>query len=378
MRKIWLQALLFAACLIASPALAQNQQCRTAPVGTVSSNCASEAFVTDSIAAIPAPTTSVPQPQGRITLASGTPVMGTSQTAMNSIYYTSIGTGNSVPVYNGTKFVSASLCAVGTVGACELAVTLGSNWAASSMFDWFVGFNGATATFCSGPDWSAGAVPGSNIFSASTRGSGAGSTELTRIGGLIVNKNVITCRYANTSTFSCPAYQCTYVGTTRTDGVAGQISFTYGGPSIPASLMVWNAYHRETICTTVYDTTSSWTYSSGTIRQANNSSVNEVDFVTGGVGSSIDASNTVLIRPANSVGAYGYIGLALDSVTVFDKKTQLINTSTNTFNVPASVSNTYQGPIGAHYIAATEAGDGATTTTYFGDGFMSLRVCLGM
>lgn len=32
-----------------SPAQAQNTQCRTAPVGTSTANCASEAFVTDSL-----------------------------------------------------------------------------------------------------------------------------------------------------------------------------------------------------------------------------------------------------------------------------------------------------------------------------------------
>lgn len=36
-----------------APAHAQNTQCRTAPVGTSSSNCASEAFVTQSVAAAP-------------------------------------------------------------------------------------------------------------------------------------------------------------------------------------------------------------------------------------------------------------------------------------------------------------------------------------
>jgi hypothetical protein len=48
----WLLALCLV--LLASPAMAQGQQCRTAPVGTSTANCASEALVVDSIAAIPA------------------------------------------------------------------------------------------------------------------------------------------------------------------------------------------------------------------------------------------------------------------------------------------------------------------------------------
>jgi hypothetical protein len=43
--------LVFLALHLTPPALAQNQQCRTAPVGTLSANCASEAFVTHSVAA---------------------------------------------------------------------------------------------------------------------------------------------------------------------------------------------------------------------------------------------------------------------------------------------------------------------------------------
>lgn len=51
MKRALLGPLVLTLLLWGSPALAQNTQCRTAPVGTISSNCASEAFVTNSIAA---------------------------------------------------------------------------------------------------------------------------------------------------------------------------------------------------------------------------------------------------------------------------------------------------------------------------------------
>lgn len=47
----YLAAASLLALLWLSPAQAQNTQCRTAPVGTSSANCASEAFVTQSAAA---------------------------------------------------------------------------------------------------------------------------------------------------------------------------------------------------------------------------------------------------------------------------------------------------------------------------------------
>lgn len=49
MRAIFAVAVLW--CALASSAVAQEAQCRTAPVGTVSSNCASEAMVTQSMRA---------------------------------------------------------------------------------------------------------------------------------------------------------------------------------------------------------------------------------------------------------------------------------------------------------------------------------------
>lgn len=45
---------LFALLLLGSPALAQQNQCRTSPPGASTAYCSSEAFVTESIAAIPA------------------------------------------------------------------------------------------------------------------------------------------------------------------------------------------------------------------------------------------------------------------------------------------------------------------------------------
>lgn len=315
-------------------------------------------------------------PQGRLTLASNTPVMSASQTAQTTIYYTSTAAGKNVPVYNGTAVVVRQLCAANTAGACELSVALGANWLTNSNYDWFVGLDGGTLRLCSGPDWSAGAVAGSNAVGASARGTGAGSTELENFDGLLTNKNSMACRYNNATTFTCAVHKCTYLGTART-GSAGQISFTYGGSGIAANLYVWNAYQQTNICTNAYDSTSSWTYLSTTIRQANASTVNQINFITGG-SIPLDASNSVLIRPAASIGAYGIVGIALNSTSVMDKRAQIINGAAQTINLPAVAMNTYNGVFGANYIAATEAGDGATTSTFFSNGYMTLRACLAM
>ncbi|MET4210533.1 hypothetical protein [Bradyrhizobium sp. LA2.1] len=318
-----------------------------------------------------------PSPQGRLTLTSNTPVMATSVTAATTVYYTSTAAGKSVPIYNGSAVVVRQLCAAGTAGACELSAALGSNWAASSNYDWFVGLDSGTLRLCSGPDWSAGAVAGSNTVGASTRGTGAGSTDLENLDGLLTNKNSMTCRYNNTTTFTCAVHQCTYVGSSRT-GSAGQVSFTYGSQGTAGTFYLWNAYNQAQICSASSDSTASWVYGVATPRQANNSSVNQFNFMSGLASGSVDASQTILARPASASGALAYVGIALNSTSTVDKQVQLINPTVSLFNASINANITYGGRLGANFIAAIEYGDGVNGTTYFAQNFMTLRACMGM
>lgn len=52
MKKLGLAVFAFAFCVLATGAQAQQNQCRTAPVGTSTATCSSEAFVTQSIASL--------------------------------------------------------------------------------------------------------------------------------------------------------------------------------------------------------------------------------------------------------------------------------------------------------------------------------------
>lgn len=318
-------------------------------------------------------------PQGRLTLTSATPVMAASATAATTIYYAPF-TGAYAPINKGglltlQKFTSSATDAVG------LTVALGSNWAASSNYDWFIINDAATIRLGSGPDWSAGAVAGSNTEGASSRGTGAGSTELQICNGILTNKNSITIRYGNASTVTIAANEATYVGTTRT-GSAGQISFTFGSSASgggAGSLYVWNAYNQVEIKTIVTDSTSSWTYTSATVRAADNSATMRVSFITGLAQGFIEAKYNQLVRVAAVIGASARIGVALNSTTVLDKQGQSTNnTTTGTADNPAYGANTYAPQLGAHYISANERGDGTNSATFFGAAFQGLTVSLPM
>lgn len=317
----------------------------------------------------------VQTPGGRLTLTSGNPEMPSSVTAATTLYYAPYA-GDRVPIFtNGVgtmyPFTASATDAIG------LSIVLGSNWAANSNFDVFVALNGTTVTLGTGPDWSAGAVPGSNTVGASVRGTGAGSTDLQIFGGFLTNKNAITLRKSNSTTFNVAANEAFYLGTFRT-GSAGQISFTYGAEGTAGTFNLWNCYNQILANSTSSDGTASWTYSSATIRQSNNSSTNQFNFVTGLATGNIVAGCTQNIRPASSVAATGRTGIALNSTTVLDKFGQVGTPAASVMDASATVQLNYKPQLGANFISQNEKGDGSTTATFFGQGLQELSVSLWM
>lgn len=204
-------------------------------------------------------------PQGRLTLTSGTPVLTSTVSAATTVYYTPY-VGNMVPIYDGTNLVPNALA--------ELSIALGSNWTTNSNWDVFIASDSGTIRACTGPAWT----------SDTARGTGAGTTELTRVNGLLLNNVTVTCRYNNTTTFSVAASRGTYVGSFRT-GSAGQTNFIYGALAANGTagvLGIWNMYNRVSVSTLVADTTDSWTLTTNAVwRDANASSTMRVDYISG-------------------------------------------------------------------------------------------------
>lgn len=197
--------------------------------------------------------------------SSTSPIPTTDQSAKTAVYYRP-DKGNAFPVLRNGVFEAVTF-------QDDLVLTLTSAHTASAIFDVFGTFQGGEAKIGTGPAWDT-ATAGSG-----DRGSDPGDTELERCGGLLVNRWGIPCLNAEGS-FSLQPREGIYLGSLFMDGTNGQISCLpeYGqarkwGP--------WNAFNRRLIVMKAGDATASWTYTTATLRAANNDSDNSLTVFTG-------------------------------------------------------------------------------------------------
>lgn len=288
-------------------------------------------------------------PQGRLTLASGTPVMTSDQTGATTIYYTPY-TGNQIPVYDGTQFsaltfteLTNATAASSSGNAGPAAVTTNSN------YDLFVWSNGGTPTLTRGPAWS----------SDTSRGTGAGTTELARVSGVWTNARAITNGPA--------ANRGTYVGTVRSDG-SSQINWALGGQAsggTAALLNVWNAYNRTTVRGLVTDNTDSWTYSALLFRMANSSAGMRVSFLQGLQEDYFDGRYTT--RAAVTAGScFAALAYNLTSVAFTAAALATVGRVVEAVTIVSPAEFSVQG-FGFNFVQAMECGDGTNTATFNGD-----------
>ncbi len=209
--------------------------------------------------AIPAPT-----PQGYLTLTSATPVITGDVSAATTVYYTP-DKGNLIPIYDGTSFIPTEFS--------ELSLSLVAEHLASQIYDIFVFNNAGTLRLVTGPAWTTATA------GAGARGTGAGTTQLTRINGLFVNTVSMTGRNGST-TYAIGANLATYVGSIFMDGTNGQATChrTYGQSRKWA---LWNAHNQRQIILKAGDSTASWTYGTATIRASNGASANKATVFQG-------------------------------------------------------------------------------------------------
>ena len=149
------------------------------------------------------------EPQGRLTLVSGTPVMAADETAQTTVYYTPY-KGDLLSIPNGTKNV--------TFAFSEISLALVSNHLADTLYDVFVFLDPAdntTIRLGTGPAWA------TTTAGSGARGSGAGTTQLSRLNGLWTNTVAITLRNGS-STYSVALKAALYVGTIYIDHTAAK------------------------------------------------------------------------------------------------------------------------------------------------------------
>lgn len=245
-------------------------------------------------------TPAVPTPQGRLTVTSGTPVISSDTSGQTAIYYTNY-TGNLVPIYNGASMVPTEFS--------QLTLTLASQHVASTIYDVFIFSNSGVVTIATGPAWSV------STAGSCARGTGASTTELTRVKGLWVNAVSMAARNGST-TYTIGANLGTYVGSIFIDGSAGQVScHTDFGQA--RKWGVWNAYNRQPIVLKMGDATGSWSTAPTTWRQSRADANNSLHIFSGLAEESYDLQFTQLIQQSvSSTDDTADIGIGYNSTTV--------------------------------------------------------------
>lgn len=208
-------------------------------------------------------------PQGRLTLTSATAIMSSSVTGATTVYYTPA-VGRYCPIYDGSRVVMVDVG--GELSQLTTDTTKSPAAASSSaVYDIFVWQDGTTYRATRGPAWT----------TSTSRGTGAGTSELTTAGGILVNANAITNGPA--------ASRGTYVGSIRTNA-SSTVDYKFGSAASGGgyiSFGVWNAHNQTLIRTTGSDSTASWSYASTTVRNSNNSANNSASFLCGLSGSPV-------------------------------------------------------------------------------------------
>ena len=292
-------------------------------------------------------------PQGRLTLASATPVMAASQAAQTTVYYTPYG-GNMVPIYDGTNMTPTVFAEISqlTTDTTKSPAAV----AASKVYDIFVWSDSGTVRATRGPAWT----------NDTTRG-----YTLTMVSGILLNTSSITNGPA--------ASRGTWVGTIRSNA-SSSIDYIFGAAAsggTAAFFGVWNAYNRVTVGTTVTDSGTTYTYTSATVRQARASAGNQVTFVLGAQEDTVQfayasRSATVAVSQAAT-----NTGVGFDVTNAFGCSASAVQTSAA---VSVTGGNTNAGiwnaAFGVHVLAAVEASDSANANSFDVTANNSLSVSL--
>ena len=158
-------------------------------------------------------------PGGRLTLATATPVMTTTQSAKTTIFYSPY-VGNLIPIYNGSLFIPTTFIELSTTTTDTIYNPAAIE--ASKVNDWYVWNSGSGLRLCHGVNWT----------SDTER-----NTSNTLVNGIWLN----TSNIAN----GPAALRGTWVGTTRSNA-SSQLDWIYGGLAAGGTagwFGVWNCYN---------------------------------------------------------------------------------------------------------------------------------------
>lgn len=294
----------------------------------------------------------ISEPQGRLTLATATPVMTVTVAGATTIFYTPY-VGNQCPIYNGTSFAMTAFAELSNVTTASSVGSAGpAVVAANTNYDLFVWSNAGTPTLTRGSPWT----------SPTARGTGVGTTELIKVNGVWLNAVAIANGPA--------AQRGTYVGTVRSNATS-TIDYQLGsrGANGGAGIIgVWNCYNRVNVLMRVQSTTTSYTYNSVTIRNAQNSATWRISFVAGLEEDQWEAWHEGVVgASADGIPNYyvGYDGPGATGAWPIYAGVQGSAQLTVQFDTKASIVGS---SLGFHYVQAGENVNpvGAAAPTFYG------------
>jgi hypothetical protein len=224
-------------------------------------------------------------------------------------------------------------------------------------------------TIATGPAWS------TSTAAAGARGTGAATTQLTRIKGLWVNAVAMTGRNG-ASTYSIGANLATYVGSIQIDGTAGQVTCHVAwGQS--RKWGVWNAYNRVPVYLKAGDSTVSWVSNNGSgVHSANTSAANSLTVFSGLAEEIVEfemsSRSSAVLNTNNEMVAQ--VGIGFNSTSVNSGKvanySHAVQTVTNsvTCNVSLNGAKHMSVPwIGINVASALEFSNGSdVNVTFYG------------
>lgn len=268
----------------------------------------------------------------RLTLTTGVPVTTADVTGATTIYCAPY-KGNRIALYDGSSW--------NVVTSAEFSLALGT-LSNNTNYDVFCYSNSGTPTL-EFTAWT----------NATTR-----ATALTYQDGVLVKTGALTRRYMGTF--------LTTSTTTTEDSAAKRFLFNY-----------YNRVARR--MRAVQETTSTWTYTTNTYRQANANTANQLNFVIGVSENEITA--TLVSAASNTSGGTSTIpGIGLDSTST-NSATELGPCQSQVANVYNVFTCFYSGypSVGYHYLAWLERSSASGTTTWVGDNNLSgLTVACGI
>ena len=205
--------------------------------------------------------------EGRLTLETGVPISTTSQLAKETLYFTPY-RGNTIGLYDGTNWVRRTFS--------EISIDIPD---VTGVHDVFAYDNGGTVTL-EVLVWT----------NDTTR-----ATALTTQNGVLVKSGATTRRYLGT-----------FYSTTAGNGqVEDSVSNRY----------LWNYYNRVPRLMYALDGTDTWAYTTATLRQANNSALNQLNFVIGWSEDLVTANAHGICSNNNATSVSVAAGIGLDSTS---------------------------------------------------------------